>query len=373
MPFSVLATTGNDRPVLKTVCIDAGHGGKDPGCVSKDRRTYESRIVLDIASKLAERIRQSCPEIKVVMTRSTDTFVTLAGRAQIANDAGADLFISIHVNTAASTSASGYSVHVLGPSSNKNRDLFAYNMDVCKRENAVMFLEEDYSTTYQGFDPDDPQSFIFFNLMHNAFLEQSLLFAQDVEKSMSAGPIKRSRGIWQDPFYVLWKTAMPSALIEVGFMSNSSDLAKLRTSQGRQSIADAIFKAFTVFKKRYDGSVSGVESVSGSSSTTSTAKTEGGYFQGSGSESGDAAASGSLTSTPRYGIQVLASSRRKETNDPFFKGYKCERYRSGNIYKYIICIDGSLENVRQDYRTLSRKFSGSFIVVIDDGAVTPYR
>lgn len=161
---SIRANAGNDsrnKLGLNTVCIDAGHGGTDPGCVSKDKKTYESKIALDIAKRLSEKIKASYPTVKVVMTRSTDKYITLGERADIANRNNANLFISIHVNTAAATSANGYSIHVLGQSSKKNRDLFAYNMDVCKRENSVIMLEDDYSTKYQGFDPTDPESFIF--------------------------------------------------------------------------------------------------------------------------------------------------------------------------------------------------------------------
>ena len=200
-------------------------------------------------------ITEGYPSVKVVMTRSTDVFIPLDKRAEIANKNDANLFISIHVNMVSNTSPNGYSIHVLGQSSHKDRDLFAYNMNVCRRENSVIMLEDDYSEKYQGFDPSDPESFIFFNLMQNAHLEQSLLFAQDVEHAMNAGPIKKSRGIWQDPFFVLWKTSMPAVLIEVGFMSNAADLAVLRTEEGRNKIAEDIYNAFKVFKKRYDSSV----------------------------------------------------------------------------------------------------------------------
>ena len=161
------------------------------------------------------------------MTRSSDKFVELRDRAEIANKAGANLFVSIHINSSFSTSPNGYSVHILGQSSNKNRDLFAYNMDVVKRENSVILLEDDYSTKYQGFDPSNEESFIFMQLMQNAFLEQSLLVASVISEKLKGGPIKADRGIWQNPFYVLWKTAMPAVLVELGFISNNSDLAVL--------------------------------------------------------------------------------------------------------------------------------------------------
>ena len=154
--------------------IDAGHGGKDPGAVSSDKKTYEKSIVLDIAQNLSERIRKAYPDVKVVMTRSSDKYVTLNDRAEIANKADADLFISIHINASAKNSPNGYSVHILGQSSDTNKDLFAYNMDVCRRENSVITLEDDYTTKYQGFDPSDPESFIFMTLMQNSYLEHEI-------------------------------------------------------------------------------------------------------------------------------------------------------------------------------------------------------
>ncbi|MBR5925595.1 MAG: N-acetylmuramoyl-L-alanine amidase, partial [Bacteroidales bacterium] len=240
---------------LRTVVIDAGHGGKDAGAVSKDKKTYEKTFTLAIASKLSEKIKEEYPDIKVVMTRSTDKFVELRDRAAIANKAGGQLFISIHINSAYSTSPNGYSVHILGQSSNKNRDLFAYNMDVVKRENSVILLEDDYSTKYQGFDPSDEQSYIFMSLMQNAHLEQSLLVASIISEKLKGGPVKADRGIWQDPFYVLWKTAMPSVLVELGFISNANDLSILKQEKNRDELAVRLFEAFKESKTVYDGSL----------------------------------------------------------------------------------------------------------------------
>lgn len=335
----VAVAAGNGKFGLKTVCIDPGHGGNDPGCVSKDKKTHESKIALDIAAKLSSKIKSQYPDVKVIMTRSTDVFIPLAGRAEIANKNNADLFISIHVNMAASTAANGYSIHVLGQSSNKNRDLFAYNMDVCKRENSVIMLEDDYSTKYQGFNPSDPESFIFFNLMQNAHLEQSLLFAEDVERAMSPGPMRNSRGIWQDPFYVLWKTAMPAALIEVGFMSNATDLTVLRSEEGRDAIAKDIFNAFAVFKKRYDSSV-------------------------------NASSSKAVPASHSYGVQVLASAKDMSSADSFFKGYSVLKLRNGNLYKYIIGISDTREKSEQSFNEIKKKFPGAFLVELDGNTVT---
>ena len=230
---------------LKTVVIDPGHGGRDAGCVSRDNKTYEKTVTLDVAKRLEQKIKAAYPDVKVIMTRSTDKFVELENRAVIANKADANLFISIHVNSIGgkATSANGFSVHVLGQSAKKGNDLFSKNLDLVKRENSVIMLEDDYKTKYQGFDPSDPQSYIIFSLMQNAHLSQSLAFAEDVADALANGPIKRSRGVSQDPFWVLWRTTMPSVLVEVGFMTNQNDLKTMRSPEGRDQIAANLLKA----------------------------------------------------------------------------------------------------------------------------------
>ena len=215
----------NGKMRLRTVVIDPGHGGKDAGCISRDRKTYEKNITLDIGKRLAQKISAAYPDVTVIMTRTDDRFVELERRAVIANNAQADLFISIHVNSVEKgTTANGYSIHCLGQSSRKGNDLFSKNLELCKRENSVIMLESDYQTRYQGFDPSDPQSYIIFSLMQNAHLGHSLSFAEDVASAMGSKPIRHSRGVSQDPFWVLWRTAMPSVLIEVGFITNPDDL-----------------------------------------------------------------------------------------------------------------------------------------------------
>ena len=240
---------------LGTVVIDAGHGGKDPGCISKDKKTYEKTLTLDIATKLSDLIKAEFPDVNVILTRSTDEFVELRGRADIANRANANLFISLHINASSSTSPNGYSVHILGQSSQKNRDLFAENMDIVKRENSVILLEDDYQTHYQGFNPSDPESYIFMSLMQNSNLEQSLLLASIISEKLKGGPIKSDKGIRQNPFYVLWRTSMPAVLVELGFISNDTDLSALRQEDKRADLAKRLLGAFKDYKQLYDSSL----------------------------------------------------------------------------------------------------------------------
>lgn len=357
---------GAEGPLkLKTVVIDPGHGGKDAGCVSRDKKTYEKNVALDIALRLSRKIASAYPDVDVRMTRSDDHFVELEQRAVFANKAAANLFISIHVNAVEKgTSANGFSVHVLGQSQRKGNDLYSKNLDLVKRENSVIMLEDNYETRYQGFDPNDPQSSIIFSLMQNAHLSASLAFAEDVAGAMAGGPIRHSRGVSQDPFWVLWRTAMPSVLIEVGFMTNPDDLAVMRSEAGRQGIADNIFKAFCVFKTRYDGSASipPVEDVkpvvtpSGEPAVPAEPQHRNGPKDG-----------------VLYGIQVLAIGKKMDPKDPFFQGYEPMELKVGKLYKYIICPDTYLSQAKKSYTKVVSIFKDSYLVKVENGVSSPVR
>ena len=354
VPYGAFA---QDRLKLSTIVIDPGHGGNDPGCISLDKKTREKDIALDIAKRLEKKIHESLPGVKVVLTRSNDTFVTLSGRADVANDIGADLFISVHVNAQAKgTSASGYSIHCLGQSSVKGNDLFSKNLDLCKRENSVILLEDDYQTRYQGFDPSDPQSYILFSLMQNAHLEHSLVFAEDVANAMKGGPISRSRGVSQDPFWVLWRTTMPAVLVEVGFMTNPNDLKVLRSPDDRDKIADNLLKAVKTFKKRYDNSTATT------SAPEPAAKPETAPAPKADPKVEPAPEQAANPSGVVYGVQVLATSKRMKPADPFFKGYTPLEVPAGKLWKYILVPGDDLAAVRKKKKELDKKFPGCFLV-----------
>lgn len=372
---------------LNTVVIDPGHGGNDPGCVSKDGKTKEKNLTLDISRRLEQRIRSGYPEVKVLKTRDYDVFVPLVKRAQIANEANADLFISVHINAVSGTAANGYSVHVLGQSSKKGRDLYSNNFNECARENSVILLEEDYSTNYQGYDPDDPESSILFSLMQNAYLEQSLMFADDVNTALRGGPFTAGRGVHQDPFLVLWKTAMPAVLIECGFISNAADLKALRTDARLDELADRLYEAFRQFKADYDRSLdvhgpdkdSAAVSVKPSpepdSRTAASVKPEpvsGGKADASGKQKPE---SGSAeTASVWYGTQILALSRLLPDGDPAFKGYEAEAVHDGDIYRYVAGRSGTLESARRKNAEIRKKFPDSFLVwVSPEGKVERIR
>lgn len=355
MPFLCHAEP-ESKVRLKTVVLDPGHGGHDAGCVSKDGKTYEKNLTLSIARQVGNKIKAAYPDVKVIYTRTTDKFIPLNERAEIANRNKADLFISIHINAVDSSSPTGTSAHVLGPSSNKNRDTFSESMELCRRENSVILLEDDYSTAYQGFNPNDPESYIIFNLLQNAHLQQSLQLATLVQERMGEGPIKKNRGISRDPFLVLVRTAMPSVLLELGFISNSSDLSVLRSKSGQDKLAQNVFDAFSEYKEYYD-----------ESGIIENTPTQDGVSAGSGVSADSGGDDGSV----RYGVQVFVLSRKLRAGDPAFKGISCDSYKSGKNYKYVAGDCSSIAEARSFLRKVRQKFPDAYVVKIENGTVAP--
>lgn len=350
--FSLMAVESVNLK-LETVVIDPGHGGKDAGAVSADKKTYEKTLVLNIAKALERKINQGCPEVKVVLTRRNDVFLPLLTRADIANRNNANLFISIHINASTKKQPSGFSAHILGESKNKKNDVFGLNMDVSKRENAVVMLEEDYSVKYQSFDPSDPASSIVFNLIQSAYYEQSLHFAECMDHSIAGTQLQR-RGVSQDNFYVLWRTAMPAVLLECGFISNANDLAYLRSAAGIEAIAESIYKGFLRFKKDYESSAEAIASpVEKQASVTQTTPSQ------------------KSTPTPkesgRFGVQVLVSAK----TDRGIDGFTPSIIKDGRYYKYIVVRSDSLEEVKKNLKNVKKKYPDSFIVEILENQVVP--
>jgi N-acetylmuramoyl-L-alanine amidase len=231
---------------LKTVVIDPGHGGKDEGTTSPDG-TQEKNIALSIAQKLGAFIQVNYPEVNVIYTRYTDVFIPLNKRAKIANDNKADLFISIHCNSFRLSSVKGAETYVMGLHRAEE------NMEVIKRENDVVLLEEDYETQYEeyGVDKGSPLYDILMNSYQNAYLEQSLSFAAIVDSKIKSQG-HQTRGVHQAGFVVLRRTAMPSILVEAGYLSNQSDRNRLVTYEGQSALASQLYSAFVEYKTSID-------------------------------------------------------------------------------------------------------------------------
>lgn len=225
---------------IKTLVIDAGHGGKDPGCHGKSHK--EAEITLKVATMLGNLVKKNLPEVKVIYTRKDNRFVELHDRAKIANKNNADFFISIHCNSNPNKDVTGSETYTMGMHKSEG------NLEVAKRENAVVLQEDNYLEKYEGFDPSSPLAHILFMNFQNAYMENSVKFADKAERFMNEQTGMRSRGVRQAGFLVLWKTTMPSALVEIGFLSNQNDEKLIGTQTGQESIAEGIFKAFNSYK-----------------------------------------------------------------------------------------------------------------------------
>ena len=241
MPFWSFAQKGEK---IQTVVIDSGHGGKDSGALGKTSK--EKDLNLSVALKLGDYIQENLPDVKVVYTRKKDVFVELSERAAIANRNNADVFISIHCNsTDGSSSANGAETFVMGESKNEA------NLNVAKKENASILLE-DNTDAYDNFDPNSTEAYIIFSLTQSLFQKQSLQLADKVQKQFSNKLGRNDRGVQQAGFLVLWKTSMPSILVELGFISNAKEEEFLASEKGQTKMALALYRAFKEYKMEYE-------------------------------------------------------------------------------------------------------------------------
>ena len=247
MPILVLLISINaalpalNKRQIKTIVIDAGHGGHDPGCQYGGAK--EKEVTLKIALELGKKISEELSDVKVIFTRKTDEFVTLWDRANIANRNQADLFISIHCNANKNTEVSGTETFAMGLHKAES------NLEVSIRENDVILMEKNYEERYEGFDPNSPETHIILSLHQNAYLEKSIDLASRIEKYFVKNKVNSSRGVKQAGFVVLWKTKMPSILIETGFLSNKNDRILLTSDDGVDKITDNIKYSLVDFKQ----------------------------------------------------------------------------------------------------------------------------
>lgn len=229
---------------VSVVVIDPGHGGKDPGTSGK--KVKEKEVALKIALLFGDYIQRNLPNVKVIYTRKDDRYLDLNARAEIANKSKADVFVCIHANSAPRPDAHGTETYVMGLHKTEQ------NFQVSKRENSVMLLDEKYEDNYEGFDPSSPESYILFSLAQSAYQESSLKLAEKVETQFRVKAGRKSNGVKQAGFWVLWKTTMPSILTEVGFLTNASEEAYLGSPEGQQAIAASLFRAFKEYKTQIE-------------------------------------------------------------------------------------------------------------------------
>jgi N-acetylmuramoyl-L-alanine amidase len=339
--------------IIRKVVIDPGHGGKDPGAVGK--KSMEKNIVLSVSIKLGSYIKQNFPDVNVIYTRKTDEFIELFRRASIANNSKADLFISLHCNGVRSITPLGSETFVMGLHRSQE------NLQVAKKENASILLEDNYKQRYDGFDPNSPEGHILFSLYQNTYLNQSLDFAAYVQEEFRERLNRIDRGVKQAGFLVLAKSAMPSVLVELGFVSNINEEAYLISEKGQNEIALALFRAFRRYKYAFEGvaQYSRVETIVEPEII---------------SENKDIVIS--TIQEPKldvldifFSVQMVVSSRKKPSDSPDFKGLKdVWFYEHGGTFKYVIGKESSLMaamELQHEMQTVG--FKDAFVVAFHKG------
>lgn len=337
---------------LGTVVIDAGHGGKDPGAIGSIIK--EKDVTLAVALKLGGYIKENFPDLKVVYTRSKDVFVPLDERAVIANRSEADLFISIHANWVSKPSICGTETFVLGL--HRSED----NLEVAKKENAVIVLEENYSTKYEGFDPNSAESYIIFELIQNAYLDQSISFAKMVEEQFSQRAGRTSRGVKQAGFLVLRETAMPSVLVELGYLTNANEEQYLGTDEGRSILASAIFRAFREYKQSFDAQ-SNLNLGSPQTITVKPADKKNQVQNNAGADNVKPEA-GSVV----YRVQIATNPKPlPKDKTPLSLFDNTWMYKDNGLYKYTTGETSDFAAIKEVLVLAKQKIPDSFIVAFD--------
>ncbi len=355
LPATILA----EPPAKKfVVVIDAGHGAHDAGAVNRKLKIKEKDINLKTALKLGEMIEKNCPDVKVVYTRKKDVFVELHRRAQIANNAKADLFISIHTNSVAKGTVRGAETYTLGMARAEE------NLAVAKRENEVILLESNYQTTYKGFNPNSSESYIIFEFMQDANMSQSVSFAKKVQSQFRNNSKRIDKGVKQAGFLVLRETSMPSVLIELGFISTDDEAQYLISEKGSSSMAQSIYRAFVSYKNG--------RSNEHSPATPAVVEPEP-EPEPSQPEVEKPATPAPATvpasqEAPVFKIQILTSDRPLKNGDARFKGLKnIENYKEGNIYKYTYAASTNYNEVLRKKKEITSKFKDCFIIAFRNG------
>ena len=359
-------------PKKFTVVIDAGHGGHDPGAIGK--RGKEKNINLSVALKLGKLIQNNHSDTKVVYTRSSDVFVPLHRRAEIANEAKADLFISIHTNSIASRSSrvSGTETYTLGLHRTQE------NLEVAQKENAVILIEDDYQKQYAGFNPNSSESYIIFEFLQDKNMAQSVNFAQLIQQQFRHKARRIDKGVHQAGFLVLRETSMPSVLIELGYITNPNEEAYLLSSNGSSMLAQSIYQAFVNYKANKKTSSPGVltssqpveveedivieEPTAADTQPVQTAQTAQPKETSQSSKS-------NTSSKPVFKIQILTSDKVLPKNSRQFKGLSpVDRYKEKGIYKYTYGESTDYNKILRLKRSkVDARFKDAFIIAFKDG------
>lgn len=349
-----------------TVVIDPGHGKHDHGAIGKI--SSEKDINLAVALKVGELIQRNMPDVKLVYTRDNDTFVTLQGRADIANKAKGDLFISIHTNSIDKKARNyltvcGASVYTLGF---KRSD---ENLAVAMRENAVMKLESDYSTTYEGFDPSSTESYIIFEMSHNLHMEQSIEAANEIQKELITTAGRSDRGVRQANFWVLFKTSMPAILVELDFICNPQMEKFMNSKNGKDKLATAIYNGFARYKhladKRAGIASAPAKILEAPKEVVAPMKDEEPreVIRDNEEPEETVPAVNEDEAPIIYKVQFYTSGSKLPATSPKLKGIRdVDTYRDGNVIKYTTGEFDTERGTEKKLAEVRKKFPDAFII-----------
>ena len=366
-----------------TLVIDAGHGGHDAGALGS--MSKEKDINLSVALAFGKYVERNQPDVKVVYTRKTDVFIPLKERANIANRAGADLFISVHTNALpAGKIARGFETYTLGMHRAKD------NLDVAMRENSVISMEKGYQQTYQGFDPRSSESYIIFEFIQGKNMERSVELARLIQRSVCAGANRPNKGVHQAGFLVLRETSMPGCLIELGFITTPDEEALLNTASRVDDIARSIYQAFAQYKDKYDKGVSVPYRPTGDDATDVPSIVPSDFKEDKASVVAKPTTRAAVRTAPAskvkekapsvakqprqvqdkpvFKVQILTSSRVLHAGDSHFKGEtEIDSYQENGMVKYTIGASTNYNEIYRLRKSLLEKFPEAFIIAFKNG------
>lgn len=380
-----------------TLVIDAGHGGHDAGALGAFSK--EKDINLRTALAFGGYVERNCPDVRVIYTRKKDFFVPLHTRAEIANKAKADLFISIHTNSLPNKKiARGFETYTLG------MHRASENLDVAKRENSVILVEKDYKQHYEGFDPNSSESYIIFEFLQDHFMAKSVEFAKLVQSNVCSLAKRQNKGVKQAGFLVLRETSMPSCLVEVGFISTPDEEQSLNNSATIDNIAKGLYNAFIKYKQKNAGGdtdyvtehssdvmqptpagsqeeekpvtkkLTEVRNTGDSQEAkpqrqvnAESRSTRDRTSRSRNKESDKTATAAETGSAPVFKIQIFISDKALKDSDSRFKGEEADYYKDGNMLKYTIGSTTDYNEILRLKKSVGDKFPGSFIVAFKNG------
>ena len=363
-----------------TLVIDAGHGGRDAGCVGKISK--EKDLTLRYALAFGKMVERNCPDVKVVYTRKTDVFLELWQRAEIANRNKADLFISVHINALPGKRiAYGVQTYTLGRGETTGKRGIQENLEVAKRENSVIFLEKDYKTTYHGFDPNSPESSIMFEFIQDNNMEHSVELAKLMQRNICSATGRQNMGAHQNNLAVLRLTSMPGCLLELGFISTPDEERFLNASSSTDLYARGMYNAFVAYKNKYHsgGTVSTPVEVKPDpqpvkEEVVEVAKPkepEPVVAEPVAKPKEDAVSNDGL---PVFKVQILASSVRLKAGDKKLKGQSdVDFYEEGGLVKYTCGASTDYNEIYRLRKQLVEKFPEAFIIAFRNGTKTDVR